>query len=173
MFLNQILVAGNETTRNTISGGLVAFAHNPDQWDRLRADRSLVNSAVEEILRWTTAVIYFVRTATVDTVLGGQPIAAGEAIMMLYASANRDEAEFGPTADQFDIGRSPNHHVAFGFGAHFCLGAALARLEVAAVLDALLDRGVTRLELVDEVGVSASNIIAGVTSAPMILHTTA
>ena len=173
MFLNQILVAGNETTRNTISGGLVAFAQNPEQWDRLRADRSLVNSAVEEILRWTTAVIYFVRTATVDTVLGGQPIAAGEAIMMLYASANRDEAEFGPTADQFDIGRSPNHHVAFGFGAHFCLGAALARLEVAAVLDALLDRGVTRLELVDEVGVSASNIIAGVTSAPMILHTTA
>ena len=173
MFLNQILVAGNETTRNTISGGLVAFAQNPEQWDRLRADRSLVNSAVEEILRWTTAVIYFVRTATVDTVLGGQAIAAGEAIMMLYASANRDEAEFGPTADQFDIGRSPNHHVAFGFGAHFCLGAALARLEVAAVLDALLDRGVTRLELVDEVGVSASNIIAGVTSAPMILHTTA
>jgi cytochrome P450 len=91
--------------------------------------------------------------------------------MMLYASANRDEAEFGPTADQFDIGRTPNHHVAFGFGVHFCLGAALARLEVAAVLDALLDRGVTRIELAGEVGVSASNIIAGVTEAPLILHT--
>ena len=125
----------------------------------------------EEILRWTTAVIYFVRTATKDTVLGGQNIAAGEALMMLYASANRDEAEFGPTADQFDIGRTPNHHVAFGFGVHFCLGAALARLEVAAVLDALLDRGVTRLELAGEVGVSASNIIAGVTEATVILHT--
>jgi len=172
MFLNQLLVAGNETTRNTISGGLVAFAQNPEQWDRLRADRSLINSAVEEILRWTTAVIYFVRTATKDTVLGGQKIGAGEALMMLYASANRDEAEFGPTADQFDIGRTPNHHVAFGFGVHFCLGAALARLEVAAVLDALLDRGVTRLELVGEVGVSASNIIAGVTDAPIVLHTT-
>jgi cytochrome P450 len=171
MFLNQLLVAGNETTRNTISGGLVAFARNPDQWDRLRADRSLINSAVEEILRWTTAVIYFVRTATKDTVLGGQKIGAGEALMMLYASANRDEAEFGPTADQFDIGRMPNHHVAFGFGVHFCLGAALARLEVAAVLDALLDRGVTRLELAGEVGVSASNIIAGITDASIILHT--
>ena len=171
MFLNQLLVAGNETTRNTISGGLVAFAQHPEQWDRLRADRSLVNSAVEEILRWTTAVIYFVRTATKDTVLGGQKIGAGEALMMLYASANRDEAEFGPTADQFDIGRTPNHHVAFGFGVHFCLGAALARLEVAAVLDALLDRGVTRIELAGEVGVSASNIIAGVTEAPVILHT--
>jgi cytochrome P450 len=171
MFLNQLLVAGNETTRNTISGGLVAFAQNPDQWDRLRADRSLVNSAVEEILRWTTAVIYFIRTATKDTVLGGQKIGAGEALLMLYASANRDEAEFGPTADQFDIGRTPNHHVAFGFGVHFCLGAALARLEVAAVLDALLDRGVTHIELAGEVGVSASNIIAGVTEAPLILHT--
>ncbi|NCY17522.1 MAG: cytochrome P450, partial [Actinobacteria bacterium] len=164
-------VAGNETTRNTISGGLVAFAQHPQQWDRLRADRSLVNSAVEEILRWTTAVIYFIRTATVDTELGGVKIGAGESLMMLYASANRDEAEFGPTADQFDIGRTPNHHVAFGFGVHFCLGAALARLEVAAVLDALLDRGVTRIELAGEVGVSASNIIAGVTAAPMILHT--
>ena len=171
MFLNQLLVAGNETTRNTISGGLVAFAENPDQWQRLVADRSLVPSAVEEILRWTTAVIYFMRTATRDVVLGGQAVAAGDPIVMVYASANRDEAEFGPTAGSFDIGRSPNHHVAFGFGAHFCLGAALARLEVAAVLDALLDKGVTRLELTGPVGRSVSNIIAGVTTAPMILHT--
>ena len=172
MFLNQLLVAGNETTRNTISGGLVALAENPDQWARLVADRSLVAGAVEEILRWTTAVIYFMRTATKDVVLGGQAVAAGEPIVMVYASANQDEAEFGPTAGQFDVGRSPNHHVAFGFGAHFCLGAALARLEVAAVLDCLLDRGVTRLELAGPVGRSVSNIIAGTTTAPMILHTT-
>ncbi len=172
MFLNQILVAGNETTRNTISGGLVALAQNPDQWARLVADRSLVPSAVEEILRWTTAVIYFMRTATKDTVLGGEAVAAGDAVVMVYSSANFDEVEFGPTAGSFDVGRSPNHHVAFGFGAHFCLGAALARLEVAAVLDALLDRGVTRLELAGPVGRSVSNIIAGVTTAPMILHTT-
>jgi cytochrome P450 len=172
MFLNQLLVAGNETTRNTISGGLVALAENPDQWARLVADRSLVAGAVEEILRWTTAVIYFMRTATRDVVLGGQAVAAGEPIVMVYASANQDEAEFGPTAGSFDVGRSPNHHVAFGFGAHFCLGAALARLEVAAVLDGLLDRGVTRLELAGPVGRSVSNIIAGTTTAPMILHTT-
>ena len=171
MFLNQLLVAGNETTRNTISGGLVALAENPDQWQRLVADRSLVPSAVEEILRWTTAVIYFMRTATKDTELGGQAVAAGDPIVMVYSSANFDESEFGPTAGSFDVGRSPNHHVAFGFGAHFCLGAALARLEVAAVLDALLDRGVTRLELAGPVVRSASNIIAGTVSAPMILHT--
>ena len=171
MFLNQLLVAGNETTRNTISGGLVALAENPDQWQRLVADRSLVPSAVEEILRWTTAVIYFMRTATRDVELGGQAVAAGDPIVMVYSSANFDEAEFGATAGSFDVGRSPNHHVAFGFGAHFCLGAALARLEVAAVLDALLDRGVTRLELAGPVVRSASNIIAGTVSAPMILHT--
>jgi cytochrome P450 len=171
MFLNQLLVAGNETTRNTISGGLVALAENPEQWDRLVADRSLVPSAVEEILRWTTAVIYFMRTATKDVVLGGQAVAAGDPIVMVYASANLDPEEFGPDADRFDVGRSPNHHVAFGFGAHFCLGAALARLEVAAVLDCLLDRGVTRLELAGPVGRSVSNIIAGTTTAPMILHT--
>jgi cytochrome P450 len=171
MFLNQILVAGNETTRNTISGGLVALAENPDQWSRLVADRSLIPSAVDEILRWTTAVIYFMRTAAVDTVLGGKQINAGDSVVMVYASANRDEAEFGPTADQFDVGRSPNHHVAFGFGAHFCLGAALARLEVAAVLEHLLDRGVTRIELLSPAGMSASNVIAGVNRAEVILHT--
>jgi len=171
MFLNQLLVAGNETTRNTISAGLVALAENPEQWTRLVEDRSLIPSAVEEILRWTTAVVYFMRTAARDVEVGGQAVAAGEPIVMIYASANRDEAEFGPTAASFDVGRSPNHHVAFGFGAHFCLGAALARLEVAAVLEALLDRGVTRLELAGVVGHSASNIIAGTTTAPMILHT--
>jgi len=170
MFLNQLLVAGNETTRNTISGGLVALAENPEQWQRLVEDRSLVSSAVEEILRWTTAVIYFMRTATRDVDLGGERVLAGDPVVMLYASANLDDEEFGPDAGEFRIDRSPNHHVAFGFGAHFCLGAALARLEVAAVLDALLDRGVTRLELAGPVGRSRSNIIAGVTEAPMVLH---
>ena len=171
MFLNQLLVAGNETTRNTISGGLAAFAGHPEQWDRLVADRSLVAGAVEEILRWTTAVIYFMRTATRDTELGGVAVAAGDPVVMVYASANLDEAEFGPTAADFDIGRSPNHHVAFGFGAHFCLGAALARLEIAAVLDALLDRGVTGIEPAGPVERSVSNIIAGVTRAPLRLRT--
>jgi cytochrome P450 len=170
MFLNQLLVAGNETTRNTISGGLWALAEHPDQWQRLVDDRSLVPSAVEEILRWTTAVISFMRTATADTDLGGVPIAAGDPVLMLYSSANRDEAQFGPTADRFDVARNPNHHLAFGFGAHYCIGAALARLEVRLVLEGLLDR-FGRLEPAGPVAYSPSDIIAGVTSAPLTFTT--
>ena len=167
MFLNQLLVAGNETTRNTISGGIWALAERPDQWQRLVDDPLAADDLrVEEILRWTTAVIAFMRTATVDTELGGVPIAAGDPVLMLYSSANRDEAVFGPTADQFDVGRDPNPHLAFGFGAHFCIGAALARLEVRLVLEELLARFRT-LEPAGEVAYSPSDIIAGVTSAPV------
>ena len=126
MFLLQLFIAGNETTRNTITGGLVGLAAEPGQWDALRADRSLVDSAVEEMLRWSTAVTHFFRTAAVDTTIGGVPIAAGDKVFMSYTSANRDEAVFGPTADRFDVARSPNPQISFGFGAHFCLGAAIA-----------------------------------------------
>ena len=167
MFLNQLLVAGNETTRNLISGGLVELADRPDQWARLRDERSLVPAAVEEMLRWTTPVISFMRTATTDTTLGGVDIAAGEPVLMLYASANRDAAQFGPDADEFRIDRDPNHHLAFGFGAHFCIGAALARLEVRILLDQLLDRFKT-VERVGDVEWSPSDIIAGVTKAPLV-----
>ena len=171
MFLNQLLVAGNETTRNAISGGLVAFSEHPEQWPRLVDDRALVDTATDEMLRWTTPVIAFMRTATVDATVGGTAVAAGDPILMLYASANRDELEFGPDADTFRIDRSPNHHVAFGFGPHFCLGAALARLEIAATLDALADAGVTRIERAGDVQRSRSTIIAGVTHAPLTLLT--
>jgi len=171
MFLNQLLVAGNETTRNAISGGLVAFSEHPEQWPRLVDDRSLVDTATDEMLRWTTPVIAFMRTATVDATVGGTAVAAGDPILMLYASANRDGLEFGPDADTFRIDRSPNHHVAFGFGPHFCLGAALARLEIAATLDALADAGVTRIERAGDVQRSRSTIIAGVTHAPLTLLT--
>jgi cytochrome P450 len=171
MFLNQLLVAGNETTRNAISGGLVAFSEHPEQWPRLVDDRSLVDTATDEMLRWTTPVIAFMRTATVDATVGGTAVAAGDPILMLYASANRDELEFGPDADTFRIDRSPNHHVAFGFGPHFCLGAALARLEITATLDALAEAGVTRIEPAGDVQRSRSTIIAGVTHAPLTLLT--
>ncbi len=143
MFQNQLLVAGNETARNMISGGIWALAQAPDEWARLRAEPALVAGAVEEWLRWTTPVISFMRTATRDTALAGVPIAAGEPVLMLYASANRDEAVFGPTAERFDVARDPNPHLAFGVGHHFCLGAALARLEGRALLDALLARFAT------------------------------
>ena len=140
MFLLQLFIAGNETTRNTITGGIVALAEHPEQWSALRADHALIDPAIEEILRWSTAVTHFFRTAVVDTEIGGVPIGAGEKLFMSYTSANRDEAVFGPTAAQFDITRSPNPQLAFGFGAHFCLGAALARLEVRVLLEEMLDR---------------------------------
>jgi cytochrome P450 len=168
MFLNQLLVAGNETTRHAISGGIAALAERPEQWARLVADRSLVTSATEEILRWTTPVISFMRTATRDTQVRGVDIAADDPLVLLYASANRDEDEFGPDADQFDVGRDPNHEVALGFGPHFCLGAALARVEIAAMLDALLDR-FTSIEPAGPVERTASFVIAGITRAPVTL----
>lgn len=169
MFLVQLLVAGNETTRHAISGALVALAEHPDQLDRLAAEPGLTSTAVEEVLRWTTPVTSFLRTATADTTLGGTTIAAGDPVLLLYASANRDEVEFGPTASTFDVGRSPNHHVALGHGPHFCLGAALARLELTAVLDGVVERW-RRLEVAGEVRRSGSSVIAGIRAAPLRLE---
>jgi cytochrome P450 len=169
MFLVQLLVAGNETTRNLISGGLVALAERPEAWERLRGDRSLAPPAVEEMLRWTTPVVSFMRTATRDTELGGQAIREGDPVLMLYASANRDERQFGPTADRFDIGRNPNQHVAFGFGTHFCIGATLARIEARVLLEELLDRFET-IELGGDVERSHSSVIAGVKHAPLVMR---
>jgi cytochrome P450 len=169
MFLVQLLVAGNETTRNMISGGLVALADRPADWNRLRGDRSLVPTAVEEMLRWTSPVVSFMRTATRDTDLGGQAMGEGDPVLMLYASANRDERQFGPTADRFDIGRTPNQHVAFGFGTHFCIGATLARIEALVLLEELLDRFET-VERAGDVERSHSAVIAGVKHAPLVFR---
>ena len=137
----EILVGGgNETTRNTITGGVRALLEHPDQAARLAADPDrLVVTAVEEILRWVSPVIQFARTATTDTELGGQRIAAGDTVVLWYPSANRDERQFSDPY-RFDIGRDPNAHVAFGHGEHFCLGSNLARLEATTALMALLDR---------------------------------
>jgi cytochrome P450 len=169
MFLIQLLVAGNETTRNLLSGGLVALAEHPDQWAALRADRSLLPGAVEELLRWTTPVISFMRTAAVATVVRGQAIAEGDPLLLVYASANRDESVFGPYADQFRIDRHPNPHLSFGFGPHFCLGAALARIEARVVLGELLDR-FSSVEVAGEVTRTASPVIAGVRQAPLVFR---
>jgi cytochrome P450 len=168
MFLIQLLVAGNETTRNAISGGLVALAEHPEQLDRLAADPDLVPTAVEEVLRWTTPVTSFMRTAVDDTVLGGAAIAAGDPLLLIYAAANRDEAEFGPTAGTFDVGRAPNHHVALGHGPHFCLGAALARLELSVVLEGVAERW-ERLQVAGPIVHSGSSVISGIKSAPLTL----
>jgi cytochrome P450 len=139
-FCMTLLVAGNETTRNLITGGVEALARYPDQLQRLVADRSLVPTAVEEMLRWVTPVMNFARTATTEVELGGQHIEAGQMVFMLYGSANRDPEAFGPSAGTVDVGRQPNPHMAFGFGEHFCMGASLARLEARVLFDELLQR---------------------------------
>jgi cytochrome P450 len=166
MFLVQLLVAGNETTRNMLSAGLVALADAPDQWRRLGEDHGLLKTAVEELLRYTSPVISFMRTATRDAELGGQAIAAGEPLLLLFASADRDEEVFGQDAANLDVGRDPNPHVAFGFGNHFCLGAALARLEGRVVLEELLAR-FSSIERAGPVERSGSSVIAGVRRADL------
>jgi cytochrome P450 len=166
MFLIQLLVAGNETTRNLISGGLVALSERPDQWTALRADRSLIPSAVEELLRWTTPVISFMRTSTAPATIRDQAIAEGDPLLLVYASANRDEEVFGADAGELRIDRHPNPHVSFGFGPHFCLGAALARLEARVVLSELLNRFAS-LDPAGPVQRTASPVIAGLRHAPL------
>ncbi|MEZ5247307.1 MAG: cytochrome P450 [Acidimicrobiales bacterium] len=142
LFFTLLIIAGNETTRNAISKGMMAFFDHPDQWQRWLADPAgLADTMVDEVLRFTSPVNYFRRTATEDTVLGGVEIKAGDKVLLWYPSGNRDQAEFGPTADEFDIGRAPNHHMAFGAGgAHFCLGANLARLEIKIIFEELAKR---------------------------------
>jgi cytochrome P450 len=164
-----LLVAGNETTRNLLANGLIALAEHPDQWDRLRSEPALVAPAVEELLRWVTPVLHFSRTATRSTAISGQRVEAGEMVVMLYASANRDEDVFGPTATALDLGREPNHHVAFGFGEHFCLGAQLARLEARIFLVELIAR-VQRIEVAGDVVRKRSNLMRGLDALPMKLH---
>lgn len=135
-----ILVGGDETTRHVVSGGLEALLRHPGQLALVRDERSLLPSAVEEMLRWVTPVKNMNRTATSDVELGGMQIREGDRVLLLYPSANRDEAVFADP-ERFDVRRDPNPHVAFGaFGRHHCLGAQLARLELRVLFEELLDR---------------------------------
>ncbi|MCW2546799.1 MAG: cytochrome [Mycobacterium sp.] len=136
-FFVQLVAAGNDTTKTLTSSGLVALLQHPDQLAELRGDPSLIPGAVEEILRWSNPIHYMRRTATADTELSGVAIAAGQKLAMYYTSANRDESVFDD-AQSFDIHRSPNRHVSFGFAEHFCLGAHLARLEGRVFFEELL-----------------------------------
>ena len=167
MFFNLLIAAGSETTRNSLTLGVLALAEQPDQWRALADDRALLPSAADEILRWASTTPYNRRTATVDTELGGRRIAAGDKVTLWWASANHDEAVFAdPFA--FDIRRAPNPHLAFGHGTHFCLGATLARTEIRVVLDALLDR----FEAIRPTGPierTRSNKHTGVRHAPVTL----
>src|SRR5439155_11713175 len=140
LFFLLLQNAGSETTRNLITSGTVVLLDHADQLDKLRSDLSLVPVAIEELLRYVTPVMQFCRTAAVDTEVGGQAIAAGDRVLLVYASANRDERAFDDP-DGLDIARQPNEHVAFGAGGpHFCLGASLARLEARLMFEAILTR---------------------------------
>lgn len=148
-YLELLVGGGNETTRNTTTGGVRALLEHPDQAAVLAADpEAVIETATEEILRWVSPVIQFARTATADTELHGQRIAAGDRVVLWYPSANRDERQF-PDPYRFDVRRTPNSHVSFGHGEHFCLGANLARWELRAVFRALAPY-LANLELVGE-----------------------
>jgi cytochrome P450 family 142 subfamily A polypeptide 1 len=135
-----LLVGGNETTRNVISGGMEALIRHPDQRDALVADLSRVPQAVEEMLRWVSPILNMHRVVTRDVEVRGETLLAGDHVLLMFASANRDEDVFGPTASSFDAARHPNPHLAFGFGAHFCLGASLARMEMRVMFEEVLTR---------------------------------
>ncbi len=136
---------GAETTRTVTARGIIELSRHPDQWEALAADPSLIPTAVEELIRWVTPLNNFFRTATHDTKIAGTDVRAGDRVILLYPSANRDETVFDEP-DTFDIRRDPNPHVAFGFGTHFCLGASLARLELRTLLTRLTRR-ITNLQV--------------------------
>ena len=164
-FFLLLSVAGNETTRNLLSGGMLALLEHPAELARLKADPGLMPTAVDEMLRWVTPVMYFRRTATQDVELRGQLIKEGQKIAMYYPSANRDEAIFAH-ADRFDVGRTPNEHLAFGVGEHFCLGSTLARLEIKIFFEELLSR-LHDIEQTAPVRRLRSNFINGIKQMPV------
>ncbi|HEY5476049.1 MAG TPA: cytochrome P450 [Tepidiformaceae bacterium] len=138
-FCFLLILAGNETTRNAISGGLLTLCEHPEERARLQSDMSLLPSAIEEILRWVSPVTHMAREATADAEIRGQKIAKGDRLVLWYPSVNRDEDIF-PEPDRFDITRTPNEHLAFGIGEHFCLGAGFARLELKVMFEELFRR---------------------------------
>ncbi|MQA97981.1 MAG: cytochrome P450 [Streptosporangiales bacterium] len=166
MFVLMLAVAGNETTRNAASGGMLALIEHPDQWARLVNDEVPAGTAAEEIVRWVSPIIQFRRTAQADTEIRGQRIAEGEKVVVYYPAANRDPRVFtGPGA--FDLGRDPNPHVGFGGGGpHFCLGAHLARMELAVLFRALAAR-MPDIRPAGEVRRLRSNFINGIKEMPV------
>jgi cholest-4-en-3-one 26-monooxygenase len=166
LFFLLIAVAGNETTRNSISHGIRAFCDHPDQYQALVKDPTLAHSATEEIVRWASPVMYFRRNVTKDTVLRGQQLKAGDKVSIWYVSANRDEEIFDDPFT-FDIQRSPNEHVGFGGGGpHHCLGANLARMEIYVLLEEMARR-IPSIELAGDVQPLRSNFIGGIKHMPV------
>jgi len=160
-----IVIAGNETTRNGTTGGMLAFVEHQDQLRRLQKNPKLLPSAVEEVVRWTSPIIHFARTATQDFELRGRKIKAGDSMALFYPSANRDE-EFFDDPYEFRIDRNPNRHLGFGIGEHFCLGANLARLEISIAYKYLLPR-IEEVELAGPVERLHSSLVGGVKHLPI------
>ncbi len=168
-----LLIGGDETSRHVISGGMEALLRHPDQFEALRAERSLLPVAVEEMLRWVSPIKNMNRTAAVDAIMHGKTIRAGQNVLLLYPAANRDEDVFDEP-ETFDIRRQPNEHVAFGFGAHLCLGHRLARAEMIGMVDRVLDR-LPDLALESEGAhpLRESNFIVGFETLPVTFTPTA
>ncbi len=162
-----VLVGGNETTRNSISHTVAAFAANPEQWDKVRADPEILSGAVREMVRHATPVIHFRRTATADTELHGQRIRAGDKVVVWYSSGNRDETVFDDP-DRFDIARPNNRHLGFGSGPHICVGSRLAELQLKLLFTQLAAR-VKRFELIAPPRRFRSNFINGLKNLEVVL----
>src|SRR5205085_1306260 len=161
-----ILIGGDETTRHVISGGMYQLLVNPDQKQKLVDDPARIPLAVEEMLRWVSPIKNMARTVTRDVEFGGQQLHEGEKLLLLYASANRDEDVF-TDPETFDVTRTPNDHVAFGFGSHFCLGNSLARIEIRAMVERLIAR-LPDLELVSpDIPFRPANFISGPEAMPV------
>jgi cytochrome P450 len=157
--------AGHDTTSNTTAGAMWAMLDNPEQLAKVKADPALINGLIEESIRWVTPVKHFMRSATADTELGGQPIAKGDWMMLCYPSGNRDEDAFDQPF-KFDIERSPNKHVAFGYGAHVCLGQHLARMEMRILWEELLPR-LDHIEWNGQPKNSEANFVCGPKAMPV------
>jgi cytochrome P450 len=170
MFCLTLLVAGNETTRNLVSGGALALMRNPDQREMLLADPGLLPNAIEEMLRFVSPVRSFARIAAADTELRGRTIRAGDGLVLFYGSANRDEEVFGADSDSFRVARpSARRQIAFGFGEHLCLGASLARLEARVMFEELFARW-PRFELAGEPAALSSILMNGLVHLPVALE---
>jgi cytochrome P450 len=157
--------AGHDTTASAMAGGLHALLAHPDQLERLRNDPTLMNTAVDEMIRWVTPVKHFMRTATVDYTLRGTTIEAGQSVLLSYPSGNRDEDAFVDPF-RFDVGRTPNKHLSFGFGVHYCLGAMLARMELKALFTELLPR-LDSIELAGEPALMKTIFVGGLKRLPV------
>jgi cytochrome P450 len=164
-----LAAAGHDTTSASTAGAMLALSRDPEQFARVKADRSLLPGVVEEAIRWTTPVQHFMRTAAVDTEVAGQPIRAGDWLMINYVAANHDPAQFAD-ARKFDAARSPNRHLAFGAGAHQCLGLHLARLEMRMLFEALLDR-LDGIEPAGEARRASSTFVGGLKTLPLRIRT--